>query len=382
MNCITAEEFIARHVTIRNKSLFEKDVEVNCIVWATAIQGKIMLVIGGVGSKKQTGLMTMKKIALIGAGNIGSRHLRALANVNIPLDIYVVEPSKDAFELAMARFSQVENSREHSVKRLYAKDLPDEIDLAVIATSSGPRFGIIEELTAKRKIRNIVLEKFLFPEEEQFFKVKGLFDKKDIKAWVNTTRRAAPFYKKLKDYLADASYISMLETGGKWGLACNGIHILDFFSMLQGDGQDYTVDTSCLDNAVYDSKRQGYIEFNGSITFSSNKGVAIITCFSGTECPMTMTIHSDKGFFEILEGKDECICRLPKNNYEPYSCKMENKPTSVAMTNVYEDIINKGTCNLPVYDISMKLHLVFLRALLNKQNEITGNRNNTICPIT
>ena len=302
--------------------------------------------------------------------------------MKIPLDIYVVEPNKDAFDLSMSRFSQVENSKIHSVKLSSIDDLPSEIDLGVIATSSGPRFGIIQELTEKVKLTNLVLEKFLFTEEDAFFKAKDIFDKQGIKTWVNTARRASPFYKKLRDYLSDASFISMMETGGKWGLACNGIHILDFFSMLQGDNLAYTADISCLDNMLYESKRQGYIEFNGTIKFSSNKGTAIITCFSETEYPMTMTIHSDKGTFEILEEKDECIYRIPKNNYEPCTSKMENKPVSIELTNVYEDILGKGICALPDYDTSMKLHLVFLKALLNKKNEITGDKENKICPIT
>lgn len=324
----------------------------------------------------------MTKVVVIGAGNIGSRHLQALSNVKTPLEIYVVEPNKDAFDLSMQRFSESANNKMHSIKLSCIDDLPDEMDLGVVATSSGPRFGIIQELTAKKKFTSLVLEKFLFTEEESFYKTKDIFDRQGTKVWVNTTRRASCFYKKLRDYLADAKYVSMFETGGNWGLACNGIHILDLFSMLQGDDQDYTADTNNLDNVLYDSKRQGYIEFNGTMKFNSRKGCAVITCFPEIEYPMIMSIHSDKGTFQILENNDECIYRIPKNNYEPCSCKIENKPTSIAMTSVYEDIVGKGGCDLPSYDTSMKLHLVFLKALLNKKNEITGDRENKICPIT
>ena len=36
----------------------------------------------------------MKKVIIIGAGQIGSRHLQALAAIKTPLDIYVVDPTE------------------------------------------------------------------------------------------------------------------------------------------------------------------------------------------------------------------------------------------------------------------------------------------------
>ena len=327
--------------------------------------------------------MNIPKIAVIGAGNIGSRHLQALANVKTPLEIFIVEPNKDAFNVSLSRFLQIENSNIHSIKSTVIENLPKEIDLCIISTSSGSRFKILEEVTSIKTIKNLVLEKFLFTDEVSFFKAEEIIDKQKIKTWVNTTRRSFPFYKKLRDYLEDSKYVSMLVTGGKWGLACNGIHIFDLFSMLQGDNQDYTIDTGYLDNHLYESKRQGYIEFNGSIKIkNTDKGDAIFTCFSEEECPTVMSIHSDKGIFEIIESKDECIYRIPINNFEIATSKMEIMPTSIAMTGIYEDIINNGTCELPDYKNSMKLHLVFLKALLNKQNDITGDKGNKICLIT
>ena len=325
----------------------------------------------------------MKKVALIGAGNIGSRHLQALANVETKFDIYVVEPNIEALELSKERFEQIENSKNHQLFCCSCIDeLPDELDLVTIATSSLPRFKIIEEVTSKKKTQNMLLEKFLFTEEESFYKAKEIFDRKEMKVWVNTIRRAYSFNKKLTEYLSDAKYVSMFETGGKWGLACNGIHILDFFSMIQGDSEEYIINTDNLDNVIYDSKRAGYIEFNGTLEISSNKGKALITCFSETDCPMTMNIHSDKGSFEIIEGTDDCTYRIPKNQFESNSCKMGNKPVSSELIKVYNDILEKGECDLPYYEKSMKLHLIFLKALLNKMNQITGNKENTICQIT
>ncbi|WP_034445903.1 Gfo/Idh/MocA family oxidoreductase [Butyrivibrio sp. AE2032] len=325
----------------------------------------------------------MIRVIIVGAGNIGSRHLQALANVNATLQIFVVDPSAQAISISEDRFREVPNSINHKFIGCGSiEDAPKEVDLAIISTSSGPRLDVIKELVSTVKFNKLVLEKFLFTNEESFHIAKEIFSKNGIMVWVNTTRRAWDFYKKLKDYLMDAKYISMFENGGEWGMACNAIHEFDVLSMLQGDHFEYTVDTSGIENRLFESKRKGYIEFNGTIIFKSQKGTATITSIPESDAPFINCIYSDKGFFCIEESIDTCTYRIPKYGYEERSCKMGIKPTSTMMTEVYQEIIYTGRCDLPDYDSSMKLHLIYLRALLQKENEITGNKENKICQIT
>ncbi len=49
----------------------------------------------------------MYKIALIGAGQLGSRHLQALAKINLEISIEVVEPNTQASEVAKQRFNEI-----------------------------------------------------------------------------------------------------------------------------------------------------------------------------------------------------------------------------------------------------------------------------------
>ena len=44
-----------------------------------------------------------KKITLIGCGNVGSRHLQALAKTSFELEVNVVEPDENAKEIAENR---------------------------------------------------------------------------------------------------------------------------------------------------------------------------------------------------------------------------------------------------------------------------------------
>ena len=51
----------------------------------------------------------MKTIAIIGAGQLGSRHLQALVAVDFPLTVQVVDPSNEALKIAthIERLSQL-----------------------------------------------------------------------------------------------------------------------------------------------------------------------------------------------------------------------------------------------------------------------------------
>lgn len=45
----------------------------------------------------------MKNIAIIGAGQLGSRHLQALAQVNADVILHIVDPSEQSLEVSKQR---------------------------------------------------------------------------------------------------------------------------------------------------------------------------------------------------------------------------------------------------------------------------------------
>ena len=57
-------------------------------------------------------------IAIIGGGNIGSRHLQAVARIDKPLNIFVVDPSVSSRDLAVERFHEIDKSGIHELKML------------------------------------------------------------------------------------------------------------------------------------------------------------------------------------------------------------------------------------------------------------------------
>ena len=78
----------------------------------------------------------MKNIALIGAGQLGSRHLQALAQVKQPISIQVIDSSSDSLKVAEARFNEVSSNFKGKISfHNDISSLEKNIDVAIVATN-------------------------------------------------------------------------------------------------------------------------------------------------------------------------------------------------------------------------------------------------------
>ena len=99
-------------------------------------------------------------IAIIGGGNIGSRHLQAVARIDKQLNIFVVDPSVSSRDLAGERFREIASSSIHDLEMLEKIDqLPQIIEIAIVATNSAIRRQIVEELLENSTVSYLILEK-------------------------------------------------------------------------------------------------------------------------------------------------------------------------------------------------------------------------------
>ena len=58
----------------------------------------------------------MALIKIVGAGQLGSRHLQALQSIRTPLDIHVIDPSPESLKVAEERFHAAAGETKHSVR--------------------------------------------------------------------------------------------------------------------------------------------------------------------------------------------------------------------------------------------------------------------------
>jgi len=324
----------------------------------------------------------MSKIVLIGAGQLGSRHLQGLAKSNLEIFIEVVEPFEQAREVAQQRYEEIDaNPKIKSINFFESLDqLSDELDIVIIATNADVRSKIIKELFAKKSVKNLILEKVLFQTLEEYKEIEKLLEETATKCWVNHPRRMFPFYQALKNELESSEQVSYMVQGGAWGMGCNGLHFIDHLSFLTNN-HSLKIDNDFLHPHVYDAKRANYIEFNGLL--KGRLGNHIFTLYSNKEyTPTTLTITTNTltAFIDEASG----YTRIARQNND---WKWEESTQKIVyfqseLSNVLiEQIINTGNCDLPTYDEAMQLHIPFIEALLSHIKNVNGQVL-TLCPIT
>jgi len=325
----------------------------------------------------------MNRVIIIGAGNIGSRHFQSLARTEIPLKVFVVDPSLQALEMSRKRFSEMPVNGLIEEPKYVQKidDVDKEFDVGIVATTSDVRRKILEDLLSRRKVRYLILEKVVFQNAGDFEYVIRLLRSKHVKAWVNLPRRVMPFYNEMKKEIKPHGQVFYTVQGGDWGLACNAIHFIDHLCFLIEE-TDYEVSCHSLDRDVKESKRKGFVEFTGALHCHFHNGSELsLISQDGSRQPPLITIMSKSVLYMIEEEKG-----LARVSHEENGWKLEETPFRLyyqsELTNkLVEDIINTGNCGLTPIQESYLIHKPLLESFIWHLENLTGKKYFS-CPIT
>ena len=173
----------------------------------------------------------MKTNLIIGAGQLGSRHLQGLLKFDkCQQAVYVIDPSLDSLNNAKLRASEIKSN--HEVRFLADwKNLPKEFDLAIVATNADIREKVVTKLLQNHRVNYLVLEKVLFQDIEAYSRINDLINKNNISTWVNHPRRMFSSYQVIKNQINNGNSKNYQYSGGNWGLGCNALHFLDLFEV-------------------------------------------------------------------------------------------------------------------------------------------------------
>jgi hypothetical protein len=226
----------------------------------------------------------------------------------------------------------------------------------------------------------LILEKVLFQTVEEYYEIEILLTNTNTKCWVNHPRRMSPYYKKLKKDLKNAAQVSYNFQGGDWGLGCNGLHFIDHLAYLT-NSSNLILNNNGLDDKIYNSKRKGFIEFNGLLTGKIDNHT--FSLYSNSQnIPSVFTIVSDILVSTIDETAGIINISKKENNWKNEIIKEKIVYFQSEISNILiEDLLINDICSLPTYKESMNLHIVFIKSLLNHMNKING-KDNKLCPIT
>lgn len=323
----------------------------------------------------------MKTSLIIGAGQLGSRHLQGLVKYKRILEIYVLDLSINSLKIAQEREREIS----HNHKIIYTQSwevLPDFFDLVIIATNANIREAVINKLLINHKIRFLILEKVLFQELEAYKRVHDLLAQHNVITYVNHPRRMFESYINIKEKVDINSQSVYCVVGGNWGIGCNALHFLDLFIYLSGKKlKDINADN--IEDDLLDSSRIGHVEFTGTLTgHLSDNSFFSITSLRGESSPIMVTVLNNIHRYFVQEGGTPRIYEIVKDNlYKMENFDFRAQYQSELTTNIVIELLENDFCILPTYDEARHTHELFLKSMLEKYNKMTG-LNSEILPIT
>ena len=317
------------------------------------------------------------KILIYGCGQIGSRHLQSLANVDFPLSITVYDSSIEALARARTRWDDALvsslNPIRHDIIFINTfQDVCKKIDLAIIATSADVRVASVECISKLVKVKYWILEKVLAQSIDDLNKLNILLG--NSYAWVNTPMRSWSLYENLKWQLNKNSVLD-IQCDGIQGLACNAIHYIDLISYLS-DSDPKSIDVAGLRLDWHPAKRTGFYEVSGNLVVKfTNGSILSMSSMDRSSGDKVMKIACGNKVWGVDECGKSAVSNMCESVYG--ECELQSQLTS----KIVSQIRNSGGCSLTTLSNSVLQHEVLLDGLLKHWNSHTRTLTTTL-PIT
>jgi hypothetical protein len=219
----------------------------------------------------------MKKILIIGAGQIGTRYLEGIMKSNMSLEVIIVDIKEESLENCQREISKIKKTQGNKKLSFYKNinsiyENIKKIDIAIISTTAQERAKIVKKLSANLEVDYWILEKVLAQNSIELKKIAA-YTKNAKNAWVNTPRRSFEFYQLIKAKINKLTGlpINMKLTGEEWGLACNSIHFVDLFCWMNTSPLE-NIKTENLEKIWTPAKRVQNFEIFGSIEIYLKNG--------------------------------------------------------------------------------------------------------------
>ena len=304
----------------------------------------------------------MKKIAVIGIGNLGLRHLESLVKSDSHYDLFAVETSEANRTNAIEYFASVAKKQSvQAVSFLQAIDeLPAEMDVVIIATGANVRLKIIRDLLASKKVGSLVLEKVLFQKISDYTECAEILEQANTKTFVNCPMRSYEVYRNIKSFFGEDIPISMSVSGADWSMGCNAVHYLDLFAFFTGTpAVKITLD---LDKKFKESKRLGYIEFTGMMMGISANNKITLQSIENASLGKTILLFAKDKYCVVDEHAKYYILGAAgtESDIKPFRMPYQSELTAPAV----KEILDTGTCQLSSYSESAAVHIPVIKALM------------------
>lgn len=290
------------------------------------------------------------RVALVGLGNIGFRHLQGLNAIAARTQLIGVDLSADNLARAKAEWKG-----EGALFTTGEEAPAGPVDALILATSSQGRLALMTRWGEALSPRHVVLEKVTFTRMADFAQAASLAKSWGASAHVNCPRRLWPSFHALREMLAaESGPIAVTLDDPDLGLACNGVHIVDAFQFLTGE-DDVRIEDARID-ALYPAKRPGYSEAYGELRIASAKGDGLTLTVrprAAADGPADKRLHVRRGALSIALDQaggaatrgDGSVIALGR---APYQSELTGSLVAA--------LVDEGRCGLPTLAAAARAH--------------------------
>ncbi|WP_337996586.1 Gfo/Idh/MocA family protein [Oleispirillum naphthae] len=293
-------------------------------------------------------------ILVVGAGQIGSRHVQGLAAIPRVRCVTVVDPSPESRQRTAERWRDVPGHTDKNLVLLEELPASGDFSAAILSTNATARLDLLRQAAALG-IRRFLAEKLLFQSEAQWGVALGLAETKNLAVFPNYVYRYARPWAEVREALRGRTF-SMEVSAGDIGLTTNLPHWLDLFEFLGGSPL-HSLDVEKI-GAVYPSKRgQGLIECSGALSGTEASGSRVHIDFSAGTAAPSCTIRAGSDWIRIDENNAaiEGTLATPDMRME---APMVSRITSLAIPDILDD-----RTLLPSLAATAKMNRLLLRVL-------------------
>lgn len=316
----------------------------------------------------------MLNILIIGIGNIGLRHLEAIAKLDVELQVFIIDNDESRFRTLQGTHLSIKYGT-----KLEELAFDQIIDYCIVSTTSEKRASIIRDILKLVRVKTFILEKVLFQAIQDYDHIYKLLEVKNSEAFVNCPRRIMGAYEELKKKFINEQITKFEVRGGQWNMASNLIHFLDTLSFFLSDNWDIlNLDGNGL-TEIIDSKHNAYKEFLGEVNGVIG-GVVFTASSENINRDLTVSIQTNSKKYVINESKQN----LTIENQVDHSHTEETFRIDYVSDSTNRFIINhlNGNSGLPKYDISMRLHLALIEMTIKQQTRFFGENYSEKAKIT
>ena len=324
-----------------------------------------------------------KKILLVGCGQIGSRHLQAIAAVPGIAQVHVVDGNAESLALGKARLAEVKPA-EAGTKFVWHERLNADVaagDLCILATPATGRHALVDTIAQEFGYRQFLTEKLVAQSLAEYDRLLELEEKMGLKIWVHFQTRLYPIFQYLKSQISLGEPIFFSEAGGNWGLACNGIHYVDLFVFLDGAEALLPVGLR-VDPTLHPSKRgKDMCDLSGVMAAATRKGSHFtISYAAGHQQNDVVTIITPRMRWMVDMSRPAAFESKEQGPWQPLEVKGSIFVSQTSQA-IIEKILNKGSCGLPDLTQARVSHEFVLGQLQPEFNRLL-KKNLDHCPAT